>query len=264
MTEDEERFVRVEYAGRVGVVTLDRPERLNAMGDTMDIQFWEALREVYGRPEVRAVLWRAEGRAFSAGRDLNDLGVRPEGTTDYQYVSDGHAKTHDLLVPPPIPVVVAIQGWCIGGSFERALLCDIRIASKDAKFRLPELSHGLVPDSGGTARIFQMCGHGVASDLVLSGRMMDAEEALRHGIVSRVVEREELDEQAMDLATQIAEQPPLAVKLHRQLLANLGSEEVARSLREELLAQMLVYQSADFAELKSSRAEGRDPEFRGT
>ncbi|MGH9030446.1 MAG: enoyl-CoA hydratase/isomerase family protein [Acidimicrobiales bacterium] len=264
MTGAAERFVRVEQAGHVAVVTLDRPDRLNAMGDTMDEQFWEALEEVFGRDDVRVVLWRAEGRAFSAGRDLNDLGVRPEGTTDFQYISQGHARTHELLVPPPVAVVVAIQGWCIGGSFERALLCDIRIAADDAKFRLPELSHGLIPDSGGTARIFQMCGHGLAADLVLTGRVMDAQEALRHGVVSRVVPRAELDEQAMSVAAAIAEQPPLAVRMHRQVIGRLATGEVAGSLREELLAQMLVYKSEDFAELKSARSEGRDPKFRGT
>ncbi len=260
----EERFVRVDFDGPVAIVTLDRPETLNAMGDTMDNQFFDALEEIFGSGRARAVLWRAEGRAFSAGRDLNDLGVRPEGTTDYQYISAGHARTHELLVNSPLPIVVAIQGWCIGGSFERTLLCDVRIAADDARFRLPELSHGLIPDSGGTARIFQMCGHGVASDLVLTARVMEADEALRHGIVSRVVPRDELDEVAMSVVGAVAAQPPLAVKVHRQVLGSLATSEVSASLREELLAQMLVYQSADFAELKAARSEGRDPKYRAT
>jgi enoyl-CoA hydratase/carnithine racemase len=144
------------------------------------------------------------------------------------------------------------------------LLCDIRIAAEDAKFRLPELSHGLVPDSGGTARLFQMCGHGVASDIVMTGRVMDSAEALRHGVVSRVVPREDLDDQALAIAVAVAKQPPLAVRMHREVLGSLGTAQVASSLREELLAQMLVYQSADFAELKAARAEGREPRYRGT
>jgi enoyl-CoA hydratase/carnithine racemase len=262
VTSEQGTFVTVDYEDPVAIVTLDRPDRLNAMGDTMDNQFWAALEEVFSRSDVRAVLWRANGRAFSAGRDLNDLGVRPEGVSDYDYISQGHARTHELLVPPPVPVVVAVQGWCIGGAFERTLLCDMRIASEDAKFRLPELSHGLVPDSGGTARLFQMCGHGVASDIVLTGRVMDAEEALRHGVVSRVVSREKLDEESLAIATAVAKQPPLAVKMHRQVLGSLGTAQVAASLREELLAQMLVYQSADFAELKAAHAEGREPRYR--
>ena len=85
------------------------------------------------------------------------------------------------------PIIVALQGWAIGGSFQRALLCDIRIAAEGARFMLPEVGHGVIPDTGGVGRLFQICGHGVASDMVLTGRVMSAEEALGHGIVSRVV-----------------------------------------------------------------------------
>ena len=101
--------------------------------------------------DVYCVLWRAEGRAFSAGRDVSELGNRGAGESDYQYIAFGHGKTHRFLVPPRVPIVCAIQGWCIGGMWERSLLCDVRIAADDAKFRLPELAHGLIPDSGGTA-----------------------------------------------------------------------------------------------------------------
>ena len=90
------------------------------------------------------------------------------------------------------PIIVPIQGWAIGGSFQRALLCDIRIAAEGARFMLPEVGHGVIPDTGGMGRLFQMCGHGVVSDLVLTGRPMSDEEALGHGIVSRIVPAEEL------------------------------------------------------------------------
>src|SRR5258708_11082728 len=195
-----ESFVHVEQDGPVAVVTLDRPDRLNAMGDTLDTQFWAALEDVYARPDVHVILWRGEGRAFSAGRDVNDLGVRPPGVSDFQYIAEGHRRTRALLIPPKLPIVVAVQGWCIGGSFERALHCDLRVAAEDAQFRLPELVHGLIPDSAGTSRLFQMCGHGVVTDLVMTARAMDAEEALRLGVVSRVVPRERLDDEAMSVA----------------------------------------------------------------
>ena len=158
-----------------------------------------------------------------------------------------------------MPVVCAIQGWCIGGVFERTLLCDLRVAADDAKFRLPELAHGLIPDSGGTARLFQMCGHGLVSDLVLTSRVLDADEALRHGIVSRVVTREALDDEAMQVATTIAAMPPLAVRAWRRNLLDMATPLVTKSLHDELLAQMLVYTSEDFAEFKRARAERRPP-----
>jgi enoyl-CoA hydratase/carnithine racemase len=259
-----DNFVRVEQDGPVAVITLDRPDRLNAMGDTLDTQFWAALEDVYARPDVRVVLWRGEGRAFSAGRDVNDLGVRPPGVSDFQYIAEGHRRTRELLIPPKLPIVVAIQGWCIGGSFERALLCDLRVAADDAQFKLPELVHGLIPDSGGTSRLFQICGHGVVTDLVMTARAMDAEEALRLGVVSRVVPRDRLDEEAMSVARTIAAMPPLAIQLHRQVLSSLATAAVDASLHEELLGQMLVYRSEDFAEFKAARAEKRTPAYRGT
>jgi enoyl-CoA hydratase/carnithine racemase len=258
------QYVRVAYDGAVAVLTLDRPDRLNAMSNAMEDQFWSALDEIDHRDGVRCVLWRAEGRAFSAGRDVNDLGNRAPGESDYHYISDGHAMTHRLLVPPKLPIVCAIQGWCIGGSFERTLLCDLRIAADDAKFRLPELVHGLIPDSGGTARLFQMCGHGLVSDLVLTARVLDADEALRHGIVSRVVARDELDATALEVARTIAALPPLAVRAWRQNLLDMATPLVTKSLHDELAGQMLVYKSDDFAEFKRARAEGREPNYRTT
>lgn len=246
------------------MLTLDRPDRLNAMNNAMDEEFFDALRELQAHPDVRCILWRAEGRAFSAGRDVSELGNRGPGQSDYHYIHAGHSATHETLVPSPWPIVCAIQGWCIGGSFERTLLCDLRIVSEDAKFRLPELAHGLIPDSGGTARLFQMCGHGIVTDLVLTGRVMDAEEAYRHGVVSRVVAREDLDTTAMEVAQTIAALPPLAVRAWRQNMNDIATPLVTKSLHDELVQQMLVYKSEDFAEFKAARAEGRPPRYRLT
>ena len=196
-------------------------------------------------------MWRAEGRAFSAGRDVSELGNRGDGESDYQYIAFGHGKTHRFLVPPRVPIVCAIQGWCIGGMWERSLLCDVRIAADDAKFRLPELAHGLIPDSGGTARLFQICGPALVSDLVLTTRVLDADEALHHGIVSRVVPRAELDDEARKVATSIAAMSPLAVRAWRQNLLDIATPTVQKAIHDELLAQMLVFTSEDFAEFRA-------------
>ena len=261
---DTPSFVRTSIVDGVGVLTLDRPDRLNAMSNVMDEQIFDALRALSAHPDVRVILWRGEGRAFSTGRDVSELGNRPPGQSDYHYIHAGHGATHETLVPPKHPIVCAIQGWCIGGSFERTLLCDMRIAADDAKFRMPELMHGLIPDSGGTARLFQLCGHGIVTDLVLTGRVMDADEALRHGIVSRVVPRDTLDDVAMDVAQSIAKLPPLAVRAWRQTMNDLATPMVTKSLHDELSNQMLVYKSDDFAEFKRARAESREPLYRTT
>jgi enoyl-CoA hydratase/carnithine racemase len=254
--------VLVSYDGAVAIVSLNRPERHNAFNDAMDARFFEALEEVAARPDVRAVLWRGEGRSFSSGRDTAELGRRAKGESDLEFIEAGHRRTR-LLWSMPVPIVVALKGWTLGGSFERALLCDIRIAATDVRMGLPEVAHGVIPDSGGTARLFQMAGHGLAADLALTGRIIGAEEALRHGIVSRVVEPERLDEEALAVAREIASRPPLAVKFSRAVLASLATPEVERSMHEEMLAQTVVFASEDYHELKAARAEGREPRFRG-
>jgi enoyl-CoA hydratase/carnithine racemase len=256
--------VRLDYDDHLAILTLDRPDRLNAMSDHMERQLWDAFAELETRDDVYCVLWRAEGRAFSAGRDVSELGNRGPGESDYHYIEFGHRHTHRHLVPPRVPIVCAIQGWCIGGMWERALLCDVRIAADDAKFRLPELAHGVIPDSGGTARLFQICGPGLVSDLVLTTRALDAEEALRHGIVSRVVPRAELDETALGAARTIAAMPPLAVRAWRQNLLDLATPPVQKAIHDELLGQMLVYTSEDFQEFRAARAEDRPPNYRVT
>lgn len=256
--------VRVEYDDHLAILTLDRPEQLNAMSDHMEGQLWAAFEELEAHDDVYCVLWRAEGRAFSAGRDVSELGNRAPGVTDYQYIDYGHGKTHRFLVPPRVPIVVAIQGWCIGGMWERALLCDVLIAADDAKFRLPELAHGVIPDSGGSARLFQICGPALVSDLVLTTRVLTAEEALRHGVVSRVVPRAELDDEALQAARAIAAMPPLAVRAWRQNLLDISTPTVRKAIHDELLGQMLVYGSEDFQEFRAARAEERPPNYRIT
>ena len=128
---------------------------------------------------------------------------------------------------------MAIQGWAIGGSFQRALMCDIRVAAEDARFMLPELGHGVIPDTGGMGVLAQMCGHGLVSDMVLTGRRLDAGEALRFGIVSRVVPKEELDATVLEMAEQVAAADPRAVALARRVIGNLVRPGIASSMADE-------------------------------
>ncbi|MGH2728517.1 MAG: enoyl-CoA hydratase/isomerase family protein, partial [Actinomycetota bacterium] len=223
--------VLLTFDGAVAVVSLNRPERHNAFNDEMDARFFEVLAEVAERADVRCVLWRAEGKSFSSGRDTKELGQRAKGESDLEFIEAGHIKTR-LLWLMPVPIVVALKGWALGGSFERALLCDIRIAASDTKMALPEVGHGVIPDSGGTARLFQMAGHGLAADMALTGRAIGAEEALQHGIISRVVAPEALDDEAMALAQEIAKHSPLAVKFSRAVLSGLATPEIERSMHE--------------------------------
>lgn len=256
-----EELVTLEIDAGVAVVSNNRPEKHNAANDAMDARLWEILAELHQRPEVRAVVWRGNGKSFSSGRDTSELGVRTEDVSNLDFIERGHAGTQQLFTLPA-PIVVALKGWVIGGSFERALLCDLRIAGESAKMMLPEIRHGVVPDSGGTARLFQMAGHGLAADLALTGRVMDAEEALRHGIVSRVVPDAELDETALAVARDIAAMPAFTVKMFRRTLARLANPVVQASIQEEAVTQVLTQASDDYAEFKAARAESREPVYR--
>jgi len=255
-------LITLEYDGPVAILSNDRPERHNAANDAMDQRLWEILRELHERPELRCAVWRGNGRSFSSGRDTSELGVRSEDVTDFEFIERGHSNTQ-LFFTLPCPIVVALKGWTIGGSFERALLCDMRIAGESARMMLPELRHGVVPDSGGTARLFQMAGHGFVADVALTGRPIEAEEALRHGIVSRVVPDDELDDTVLEVARAIAAQAPFAVRMFRRTLRRLADPPVRASLQEESVAQSLVFASEDYAEMKRARSEEREPRYRG-
>ncbi|MCU1351305.1 MAG: hypothetical protein JWM05_514 [Acidimicrobiales bacterium] len=252
--------VHVDLEGRGAILTTDNPEKHNAFDDERDAQLFAACAEIAGNPEIRAVVWRAEGKSFSSGRDVGSIGTNTSELTHHQLMQRGHRGILQVL-DLDVPVIVACKGWTIGGSFQRALLCDIRVAAEGARFMLPEVTHGVIPDTGGVARLFQMAGHGLVSDMVLTGRVLTATEALAAGVVSRIVPPDDLDAEVRAMADKIAEAPPLTVKLARRTIANLGSPAVRASMEEELLAQTVLTTSHDFAELKASRAEERDPRY---
>jgi enoyl-CoA hydratase/carnithine racemase len=255
--------VRLEVDGAIATVTNDNPEKHNAFDDAMDAELFDVLAELRSMPEVRAVIWRGEGKSFSSGRDVGALGGADAGMTHHELMRRGHRGIRAIF-EIDAPIVVALQGWAIGASFQRALLCDIRIATETARFRLPEVGHGVIPDTGGVARLFQMCGHGVAADMVLTGRVMGADEALGHGVVSRVVPPDRLDEEVRAVAEQIARSPAVTVRAARRILGHLSVPEVVTSMDEEMIAQTFIARSDDMAEMRAARIEGRPPVFRGS
>jgi enoyl-CoA hydratase len=185
--------VLLDLDGSVAIVSNNRPERHNAASDAFNRRLWECFYEVTTNTDVRCVLWRGNGPSFSSGRDLKELGgKRDNDISNLQHIERGHNWTQ-MLLDCPVPIICALKGWTIGGMFERALLCDLRLAGESTKLWLSEMEHGVLPDSGGVARLFQIAGHGLAADMALTGRVMGAEEAFNHGIVSRVVPDDRLD-----------------------------------------------------------------------
>ena len=129
---------------------------------------------------------------------------------------------------------------------------------------LPELGHGVIPDTGGMGVLYEMCGHGLVSDMVLTGRRISADEALSHGIVSRVMPNDELDTTAHEIAEKIAASPAVTVKLARKVIAHLSHPQIRTSMEDELIYQTFLNKSEDFAEFRAARAEEREPNYRGS
>lgn len=255
--------IRLEYDGPIATITNANPEKHNAFDDDMDLALFDALAELADRPDVRAVIWRGEGKSFSSGRDVGVIGAHKVPLTHHELMTRGH-KGILRIFEIEAPIIVAIQGWAIGASFQRALLCDIRIAAEGARFMLPEVGHGVIPDTGGVARLYEMCGHGLALDLVLTGRVLSAEEALRHGVVSRVVPADELDATAREIAAKIAAAPAVTVKMARRIVNHLGEPVVRAAMAEELIAQTFINKSDDYAEFRVARADDRPPNYTGS
>jgi enoyl-CoA hydratase/carnithine racemase len=258
-----EQRVRLEVDGPIATITNDWPEKRNAFDDAMDQRLWEIFAELHRIPGLRAVIWRGEGSAWSSGRDVGSIGAAKTELTHHDLMTLGHRGMQQIF-DLEAPIIVPIQGWAIGGSFQRALLCDIRIAAEGARFMLPEVTYGVIPDTGGVGRLFQMCGHGVVTDMVLTGRPMSAEEALTHGVVSRIVPPDQLDATAREMAEKIAAAPAVTVKMARRVIRHLAEPEIRTSMADELIYQTFISRSDDMAELRAARAEDRPPRYTGS
>jgi enoyl-CoA hydratase/carnithine racemase len=255
--------VRLEVDGPIATITNDNPGKHNAFDDDMDLQLFDILGELKQRPEVRAVIWRGEGKSFSSGRDVGSIGTINVPLSHHELMRRGHRGIQQLW-ELDAAVIVACKGWVMGGSFQRALLCDIRVAAEGTRFRLPETTYGVIPDTGGAAVLFEMCGHGLVSDMVLTGRVLSADEALGHGIVSRVVPDAELDATTREMAKQIADTPAVTVKMAREVIRGLALPQIRSAMADELIYQTFINRSDDFAELRAARAEGRAPRYSGS
>lgn len=250
---EEEWFVQLEHVdeGHVAVVTLDNPAKLNGWS-------WEATRQLAARadqirfdPRVRAVLLRANGRAFCAGIDAAAPGSPVTGRSEAELVRnyyEGIRHVHERLgvfSGLPQPVVAAVQGYCLGFGFELALMCDIRIAAEDAVFALPEVTLGVAVDAGGDLRLVREVGAGWAKLLALTGRRIDAATAERIGAVQLVVPTDQLHGAALELTRQLAANAPLAVQAVKRGIDAYADAALADALRTQALSAAALFASDD-------------------
>ena len=200
--------------GNVGIITLNRPERLNAINGGLLRDFIEQLETAREDKEAISVILTGAGRAFCAGEDLKESSAGKSFETWIEE-TDGLQEIQRMIMRLGKPLIAAVQGYALGGGCEFAMSCDIRIATEDAKFGFPETEVGLTVTTAGTKLLTQIVGLGKAKELVFTGEFVDAHEALRIGLANKVVPAERLIDEALGMANKIGEKSPLALKLSR-------------------------------------------------
>ena len=226
--------IRYEKRGRVAIVTLDRPEVLNAYGVAMRDDLHAALGAIDQDPDVRALVLRGAGPAFSTGGDVREFGSAPS-----PFIARAVRWRRDVwgkLLELDAATIAAVHGWAVGGGMEMALLCDLCVAATDARFALPETGLGMIPGVGGTQTLPRRVGTGRALDVVLTGRRFDARDALAAGIVQRIVPRRRLEATALAMGRALAARDPALVRAARRIVraAHDGGLDAAVALERRL------------------------------
>ncbi len=266
---EREQFILLEKDGPIATIVLNRPEKLNAWS-------WESARQIAARADelrfdsdVRVVIVRAEGRAFCAGVDLGMPEDRITGRSPAEKVRNYYEKfrwVHErfhVLSNLPQPVIMAVHGYCLGAGLEVAMMGDIRIAADDAQFALPEPKVGVGIDAGGDMRLVTELGAGWTRLLAFTGRRIDAQTALRIGIVQEVVPRDQLLPHVRKLADEIAANAPLAVQTIKRTINNWAERGLAEALRFEAAAASVNFVSDDMQLGYKAMAKKEKAEFEG-
>jgi len=266
-----EEILKIRIEGELAYIGLNRPEKRNAINQAMLRAIPQALDEV-DRPEVRAIIFYGEGQAFSAGIDFtsltNDTGAQGAsgGGPDIQrfrrFVHESQASLNRLESIEK-PVIGALHGFVGGLGLELALACDARIAAAGSRLGMPEVRVGLVPDVGGTTRLTRTVGYARAKELIMTARMITAEDAERIGLVNRVVADGAQIAAAEELAREMARNAPIAVGLAKRIIDQGHGLDKMTFQELEVLAQSSLLMTEDFREGASALAQRREPRFKG-
>jgi len=243
----------------VGLIRINRPDRLNALNEATLKAIALALRDFAADDAIHAVVLTGDQRAFAAGADVTEM----QDKTAVDMLDSVRPAYWNTLRDFPKPIIAAVSGWCLGGGNELAMSCDIIIASETAKFGQPEVGLAIMPGAGGTQRLTRVVGKSVAMEMVLAGRTLSAEEARELGLVSRIVPAEIYLDAALDVAEKIASQPPLAVRLAKETLLKAFEMPLDEALEFERRNYYFLYDSEDKQEGISAFLEKRPPEWKG-
>jgi enoyl-CoA hydratase len=258
------RLIRVDapVEGHEGValVTIDRPEALNALSFALLAELAEALETLDRDGRTRVVILTGSGeKAFAAGADIVELADQ----TPERLRSEGHFGAWDRLGAIGIPLIAAVRGFALGGGCELAMTCDLIVAGDDARFGQPEIRIGVMPGAGGTQRLTRAIGVARAMELVLTGRMFDAREALAAGLVTSVVPASDVIPTALSLADTIASMPPLAVRAAKRSVLAAAELPLSAGLRTEREAFFDLFATEDQREGMRAFQEKRPPSWTG-
>jgi enoyl-CoA hydratase len=245
--------------GPVGIVTLNRPKQLNALAGPLMEEVVAALEAHEASSDIRALVLTGGPNVFAAGADLKEM---------------ADASTVDMLVRNRIglwdgikrlskPLIAAVGGYALGGGCELAMLCDIIVAAENARFGQPEINVGLMPGAGGTARLTRVVGKFVAMDMVLTGRMLTAAEALHFGLAARVVPPELLVEEAVRLGKELSGKPPISVRLAKESVTRAFEGRVDDGVEFERKLFYLLFATDDAHEGMHAFVDKRPPEYKG-
>jgi len=251
--------ILTEARGRVGLVTLNRPQAMNALNNALLAELMDALTVFDADEQVNVMVIAGNQKAFAAGADIKEMADKSlQQMLDRDPVAVfGRIRT---LIKP---VIAAVSGWALGGGCELALSCDMIVASETAKFGLPEVTIGVIPGAGGTQRLSRAVGKALAMEMILNHRVLSAQEALQFGMVNRVVPPERFLEEALILAAEIASRAPLAVRAAKQMINQSYERLLADGISEERQAFYNLFASQDQKEGMSAFLEKRKPEWKG-
>ena len=252
-------LVVVERDGAVGIVLMNRPEALNALsGELMD-GVVSALEELDRDEAVRCIVLGGSERVFAAGADVAELAA----ATPIELFENRRIDKWDAIRALRTPLVAAVSGYCLGGGCELAMLCDLIVASETAQFGQPEINLGVLPGAGGTQRLTRAAGKSLAMDVILTGRFLSASEALRAGLVARVVAREAWLAEAKRVAAAIATKSPVSVRLAKEAVDQAFESPLGAGVDFERRAFYLARASEDATEGLNAFVEKRKPDFKG-
>ena len=256
--------VKFEVTDKVALITLNRPDSLNAINADLGRELHEALDRVRS-DDIRAAVIAGAGRAFCAGADLKEraqTGGRREDASVAPVIETG--RVHNIFREGfEKPLIAAVHGHCLAAGFELALACDLRVCATDACFGLPEIVRGFFPGGGGPQRLLRAIPQALAMEMILTGDAIDAETARSAGLVSRVISNDELVPTAMALAVRIASHAPLAVRAVKEVALASLDRPLDQAMRFGGAVRWIIGQTDDAKEGPRAFAEKRDPEYKG-